>query len=87
MNSDRSIRRVGITVQNRIILNEQDREGISRPVHIFVNKSKETKGTIAFLFGGYKYERTNTIIVGTKDWSNKDKPLKPKECETIQGVN
>lgn len=61
-----------------------DREGISRPVCIFTNKSITSKGTIAFLFGGYKYERTNTIIAGTKGWSSKDKPLNPKECEVIQ---
>jgi hypothetical protein len=61
-----------------------DKEGISRPICIFVNKSITTKGTIAFLFGGYKYERTNKIIAGTKGWSSKDKPLNTNECVTIK---
>jgi hypothetical protein len=61
-----------------------DGEGISRPVCICVNKSQGTKGTIAFLFGGYKYERNNRIISGTKGWSSKDKPLNSNECKMIQ---
>jgi hypothetical protein len=65
-----------------------DSQKIVRAANIFVPKSVQ-KGTIFFLFGGYKEEPVNTdkIVVGTKGWSTTmDRPLTSDECQTIKDL-
>jgi hypothetical protein len=65
-----------------------DSQKILRAVNIFVPNSMQ-KGTIVFLFGGYKEEPVNIdkIVVGTKGWSTiMDRPLTCNECQTIKDL-
>jgi hypothetical protein len=60
---------------------------ISRPVLVFEPSSvtnKSFKGTIVLLLGGYLDEKLDSVIVGTKGWSNSTiTEVNKDECEVI----
>jgi hypothetical protein len=66
----------------------QDSEKIWRAINIRAPESKEIKGTIAFLFGGYKEEPENMdkIVAGSKGVNTVGRAPNSNEIKVIEGL-